>query len=277
MKVILTESQLNQLIQEEVNEANFLQSLLDTKSPDKLASKIVLGLLLGTINFTALPTIVSQVAENNPAVENVDQNGFLNRIKTMWRNAANKEAQITDQMKADAQQQAGPATEVSKDAISQICKWETRKDFGYQMQPKDLKGYYVKGENIKTYGYGLRVHPNGKYMQDINAVWTQPELEKLFKEKIEKEKAWVLNWANKNNVTLGQGQLDAMVSAVYNYGRTGFLKTGVPALIAQNPNNPAIPEKWAHLSDARAKKFPGLATRRAEEANWYQTDISQNA
>ena len=277
MKVILTESQLNQLIQEEVNEANFLQSLLDTKSPDKLASKIVLGLLLGTINFTALPTIVSQVAENNPAVENVDQNGFLNRIKTMWRNAANKEAQITDQMKADAQQQAGPATEVSKDAISQICKWETRKDFGYQMQPKDLKGYYVKGENIKTYGYGLRVHPNGKYRQDIKAVWTQPELEKLFKEKIEKEKAWVLNWANKNNVTLGQGQLDAMVSAVYNYGRTGFLKTGVPALIAQNPNNPAIPEKWAHLSDARAKKFPGLATRRAEEANWYQTDISQNA
>jgi len=277
MKVILTESQLNQLIQEEVNEANFLQSLLDTKSPDKLASKIVLGLLLGTINFTALPTIVSQVAENNPAVENVDQNGFLNRIKTMWRNAANKEAQITDQMKADAQQQAGPATEVSKDAISQICKWETRKDFGYQMQPKDLQGYYVKGENIKTYGYGLRVHPNGKYMQDIKAVWTQPELEKLFKEKIEKEKAWVLNWANKNNVTLGQGQLDAMVSAVYNYGRTGFLKTGVPALIAQNPNNPAIPEKWAHLSDARAKKFPGLATRRAEEANWYQTDISQNA
>lgn len=277
MKVILTESQLNELIQEEVNEANFLQSLLDTKSPDKLASKIVLGLLLGTINFTALPTIVSQVAENNPAVENVDQNGFLNRIKTMWRNAANKEAQITDQMKADAQQQAGPATEVSKDAISQICKWETRKDFGYQMQPKDLKGYYVKGENIKTYGYGLRVHPNGKYMQDIKAVWTQPELEKLFKEKIEKEKAWVLNWANKNNVTLGQGQLDAMVSAVYNYGRTGFLKTGVPALIAQNPNNPAIPEKWAHLSDARAKKYPGLATRRAEEANWYQTDISQNA
>lgn len=277
MKVILTESQLNQLIQEEVNEANFLQSLLDTKSPDKLASKIVLGLLLGTINFTALPTIVSQVAENNPAVENVDQNGFLNRIKTMWRNAANKEAQITDQMKADAQQQAGPATEVSKDAISQICKWETRKDFGYQMQPKDLQGYYVKGENIKTYGYGLRVHPNGKYMQDIKTVWTQPELEKLFKEKIEKEKAWVLNWANKNNVTLGQGQLDAMVSAVYNYGRTGFLKTGVPALIAQNPNNPAIPEKWAHLSDARAKKYPGLATRRAEEANWYQTDISQNA
>lgn len=277
MKVILTESQLKQLIQEEVNEANFLQSLLDTKSPDKLASKIVLGLLLGTINFTALPTIVSQVAENNPAVENVDQNGFLNRIKTMWRNAANKEAQITDQMKADAQQQAGPATEVSKDAISQICKWETKKDFGYQMQPKDLQGYYVKGENIKTYGYGLRVHPNGKYMQDIKAVWTQPELEKLFKEKIEKEKAWVLNWANKNNVTLGQGQLDAMVSAVYNYGRTGFLKTGMPALIAQNPNNPAIPEKWAHLSDARAKKFPGLATRRAEEANWYQTDISQNA
>ena len=114
-------------------------------------------------------------------------------------------------------------------------------------------------------------------MQDIKSVWTQPELEKLFKDKIEAEKVWVLDWARKNSVTLGQGQLDAMVSAVYNYGRTGFLKTGVPAMIAQNPDNPEIPEKWAHLSDARAKKFPGLVTRRAEEASWYQNDIQNQA
>lgn len=273
MKVILTESQLNQLIQEEVNEANLLRSLLGLNSPDKIVSKLVLALLLGTITFTALPKIVGQLAQTNPAVENVDQNRLIDRIKSIFISAKNKEAQVTDQMQADAKQQA---TDISQNAISQICKWETRKDFGYTMQAKDLQGYYVKGENVKTYGYGLRTHPNGKYMQDVKAVWTQPELEKLFKDKIEKEKAWVLNWASKNGITLGQGQLDAMVSAVYNYGRTGFLKTGIPALIAQNPDNPEIPEKWAHLSDARAKKFPGLVTRRAEEANWYQTDIPQN-
>lgn len=274
MKVILTEEQLRQVIQEEVNEAKLINSLLGLNDPNKFVKRIVLALLLGTIGLGSLPGIINTVAKNNPAIENVGENKLFDRIKSIFTNIKNKGAQVTGQMETDAKRQA---TDISQNAISQICKWETRKDFGYRMQPKDLQGYYLKGEKIKTYGYGLRVHPNGKYMQDIKAVWTQPELEKLFKEKIEKEKAWVLNWANKNNVTLGQGQLDAMVSAVYNYGRTGFLKTGVPALIAQNPNNPAIPEKWAHLSDARAKKFPGLATRRAEEANWYQTDISQNA
>lgn len=274
MKIVLTESQLNQLIQEEVNEANLLRSLFNSSSPDKFVSKIVLALLLGTITFTALPIVLNKAIQNNPAMENTNPNALMNRIKMAFNRAKNKEAQVTDQMKTDAGQRA---SDVSQNAISQICKWETTKDFGYQMRPKDLNGYCVKGENIKTYGYGLRVHPNGKYMQDVKAIWTQPELEKLFKEKVEAEKNWVINWASKNGVTLGQGQLDAMVSAVYNYGRSGFLKTGVPAMIAQNPNNPAIPQRWAHLADAKAKKYPGLVSRRAEEASWYNTDITPEA
>lgn len=274
MKIVLTESQLNQLIQEEVNEANLLRSLFNSSSPDKFVSKIVLALLLGTITFTALPIVLNKAIQNNPAMENTNPNALMNRIKMAFNRAKNKEAQVTDQMKTDAGQRA---SDVSQNAISQICKWETRKDFGYQMQPKDLQGYYVKGENVKTYGYGLRTHPNGQLMQNVKAVWTQPELEKLFKEKVEAEKNWVMSWASKNGVTLGQGQLDAMVSAVYNYGRNGFLKTGVPAMIAQNPNNPAIPQRWAHLADAKAKKYPGLVSRRTEEASWYNTDITPEA
>jgi uncharacterized cupin superfamily protein len=107
MKVILTESQLNQLIQEEVNEANLLRSLLGLDSPDKIASKLVLALLLGTITFTALPKIVGQLAQTNPAVENVDKNSFIDRIKSIFINAKNKEAQVTDKMETDAQEQAG--------------------------------------------------------------------------------------------------------------------------------------------------------------------------
>lgn len=107
MKVILTESQLNQLIQEEVNEANLLRSLLGLNSPDKIASKLVLALLLGTITFTALPKIVGQLAQTNPAVENVDKNSLIDRIKSLFINAKNKEAQVTGKMETDAQEQAG--------------------------------------------------------------------------------------------------------------------------------------------------------------------------
>jgi GH24 family phage-related lysozyme (muramidase) len=260
MKVLVTEEQFKKVICEEVagNQAMV--------NPRMVYAGLMKALSMGNISM-------------EDAVQYPDR--FSGKLRDILKNAVNnffnKDKQVTDKMKADAEEQAKPATTVSENAISQICKWETRKDFGYQMQPKDLNGYFVRGENKKTYGYGLRTHPNGQYMQDVKAVWTQPELEQLFKQKIGIETNWVLNWANKNNVQLGQGQLDAMVSAVYNYGRTGFLKTGMPALIAQNPNNPAIPQRWAHLSDARAAKYPGLVTRRAEEANWYQNDIQTQA
>jgi uncharacterized cupin superfamily protein len=107
MKVILTESQLNQLIQEEVNEANLLRSLLGLNSPDKIVSKLVLALLLGTITFTALPKIVGQLAQTNPAVENVDQNRLIEKVKSIFTNVKNKEGQMTNKMETDAQEQAG--------------------------------------------------------------------------------------------------------------------------------------------------------------------------
>jgi GH24 family phage-related lysozyme (muramidase) len=144
------------------------------------------------------------------------------------------------------------------------------------MRPKDLQGYYLKGETRKTYGYGLRSHPNGQYMEKVKPVYTQSELEQLFKQKIANETNWVLKWANENNVTLGQGQLDAFVSAVYNFGRAGFLRTGIPAMIAENPDNPDIAEKWSKLSDSKANIFPKLVDRRHEEAQWYDSDTKKS-
>lgn len=260
MKVILTEEQLKSVVSEEIagNQA--------TVNPRLAYAWVMKQLSMGNISL-------------EDAIHYPER--FTGRVREYLRNAinglVNKNQQVTNQMQADAQKQATPATQVSNSAISKICWWETRHDFGYQMQPKDLQGYYVKGETKKTYGYGLRTHPNGKNMEDVKPVYTQAELENLFKQKIAKETSWVLDWANKNGVNLSQGQLDAFVSAVYNYGRTGFLRTGIPAMIAENQNNPAIPETWAHLADARAKKFPGLVARREEEAKWYQSNIPSAA
>lgn len=274
MKVILTEGQLNQLIQEEVIEEGFLSSLLKLNNMDSIVKKIAIALIYGAISFGAVPKILDKVEQNAPSVAGSDamtRDEAIEKIKMLYQNVKNKEAAVTGQMQADAKK---TATAISDTALSQICKWETLRNFGYKMSQKDLQGYHVNGESKKTYGYGLRTHPNGKFMEDVKQVWTQPELEKLFKEKINKETQWVLNWAAKNGVELGQGQLDAMVSAVYNYGRTGFLKTGIPAMIAQNPDNPEIPQVWAAASDHR-KKMGGLHSRRRAEAEWYQKDIQQ--
>ena len=276
MKVILTEGQLkdvvrNELMENAVLEDEAAQQVMNNVSTAQTTNDVYKILAAAIRNgWITMPTallIVARVLGDSPA---------LMQIKNLLVNAFSKNKQVVNQMQADAQQQAKaftPATGVSDAALSQICIWETRHDFGYQMGQKDLYGYYNKGEGKKTYGYGLKTHPNGDFMENVKQVWSQPELEQLFKEKINIETQWVLNWAQKNGVKLGQGQLDAMVSAVYNYGRAGFLNTGIPSLIAENPNNPEIPEVWATASDYR-KNMGGLHTRRRKEAEWYQSDMN---
>lgn len=259
MKVIVTEEQLRRVVCEEIagNQA-------------MVNPRIVYAWLM------------KQLSMGNISMEDAVKypENFSGKLKAALTNLVNKflnkNQQVTDQMQADAKGVKEAATAISDAAFSQICKWETLHDFGYQMSTKDLQGYRVNGEGKKTYGYGLRTHPNGNFMEDVKAVWTQPELEQLFKQKIGKETQWVLNWAAKNGIELGQGQLDAMVSAVYNYGHTGFLKTGIPAMIAQNPNDPRIPQVWATASDHR-KNMGGLHARRREEAAWYQNDMNDIA
>ena len=106
MKVIITEGQLRQIVQEEVVEEGLISSLLGLNDTNSIAKKIIIALLAGTITFSAVPKILNRVGQNNPAVENIDQSGLLNKIKSLWVNMKNKDSQVTDKMKADAQNQA---------------------------------------------------------------------------------------------------------------------------------------------------------------------------
>lgn len=160
-------------------------------------------------------------------------------------------------------------TGLSAGMINFICLYETGKKFGYTMTPRDLNGYDLKDANGHvTYGYGLLVHPNGRYMDTIKKVWTQKELEGLFLQYAKQTSAKIDAWAAANNVKLNQNQKDAIASGCYNFG-PGFLKKQICKLITANPNNPAIRNTWAHLSDIQGKKYPGLIKRRQAEARWY--------
>jgi len=170
---------------------------------------------------------------------------------------------------ATTKPQPSNGTGLSDGMINFICQWETGKKFGYTMTSKDLNGYDLKdaGGHV-TYGYGLLVHPNGKYMDTIKKVWTQKELEGLFLQYAKQTSAKIDTWATANNVQLNQNQKDAIASGCYNFG-PGFLKKQICKTIAANPNNPAIRNTWAHLSDVQGKKYPGLIKRRQAEAKWY--------
>lgn len=167
---------------------------------------------------------------------------------------------------------------VSTEMLQHICRHETGHEFGYSMKAKDLNGYDLgDAKGHKTFGYGLLYHPNGGFM-DAKGSWTQAELEKLFLATVKKQTDKVKAWASKNNQNLSQHQIDAVVSAVYNFG-PGFMTMsskcrGVGPMIAANANNPAIVNTWAHGSDSQASKYPGLVKRRQFEAAWYQQGMT---
>jgi len=166
---------------------------------------------------------------------------------------------------------------ISTGMINFICQYETGHKFGYTMGSKDLNGYDLKDAGgHRTFGYGLLMHPNGKYMDTIKKVWTQKELEQLFLEHAILVSKKIDNWATSNKIVLNQNQKDAIASACYNFGNgfltlTGKVYTKTVTMIKKNPNDAAIKNSWSHMSDVQGKKYPGLIKRRQAEASWYFT------
>jgi GH24 family phage-related lysozyme (muramidase) len=176
---------------------------------------------------------------------------------------------IQSKMPAASSESTNNGVGISDGMLSFICQYETGHKFGYTMTSKDLNGYDLKdAKGHLTYGYGLLMHPTGKYMDSIKKVWTQKELEQLFLEHAKKTSKVIDDWAAARNVKLNQNQKDAIASACYNFGN-GFLNKNICKTIAANPNDPSIRETWSHLSDAQGVKYPGLIKRRRAEAKWY--------
>jgi uncharacterized cupin superfamily protein len=109
MKVILTEGQLNQIIQEEVILEGFLSSLLKLNNMDSIVKKIAIALIYGAISFGAVPKILDKVEQNAQGVagsEAMTRDEAIEKIKMLYQNVKNKEAQVAGRMKTDAQEQA---------------------------------------------------------------------------------------------------------------------------------------------------------------------------
>lgn len=164
---------------------------------------------------------------------------------------------------------------LSIEMLKQISIWEAGKEFGSKLSYDDLHGIDLGDANgHRTFGYGSLYHPSGKYMDQIKSEFTKEELESIFLNEVKNKVDFVKKWMEKNSLNLKQCQLDAIVSACYNFGN-GFLTlkgkpySEVVSLIKENPNNPMIKVKWSHISDVQGSRYPGLVERRKMEAEWY--------
>lgn len=159
------------------------------------------------------------------------------------------------------------ASGVSGEMLNYICHHETGHHYGYKMETKDIVGYDLgDAGGHKTFGYGLLYHPIQQvYMDTLKPHWTQAELESLFIVTVKKYS----DMAKKYVPGASQKQIDAITSALFNFGPGFLLKTAVGKMIRSNPHDPAIGPAWANMSNAQGKKYPGLIKRRRFEANWY--------
>ena len=211
-------------------------------------------------------------AENYDKIYNMMSNLILGKLRGNGNSNQGKQSSVMTN--PDSFSPSAPANGVDRACLDFITFEENSQKFQYKMPKKDLVGWVNPKDNSaarghKTYGYGLLYTPDGtKFMDMVKPVWTQQELEKMFVDSCNRRGAEVMQWANSNGVKLGQNQFNALVSAVYNYGKGFFTKAGrsVCSMIAQNPNNPRIPNMWAAL-----KANPN---RRKREAALYARDIA---
>lgn len=216
----------------------------------------------GMVNFS-MTAMIEQSRVSQQAPENI-------RLKRLWSMYAKK---FNTSTSVSSTTSSGSTFNTSDsmlptEIINFISQHETGKSFGYTMGPKDLNGYNLgDAKGHKTFGYGLLYHPSkNTYMDMVKSTWTQPELEALFIEHVNKFASQVQSWASRGGISLSPRQLGALTSAVFNCG-PGFLKS--PTAQAILAKSPSVGDLWRHHSDKLGVRYPGLIRRRAEESQLF--------
>lgn len=75
---------------------------------------------------------------------------------------------------------------------------------------------------------------------------------------------------SKSEVTLTQGQYDALVSFAYNVGLDAFKGSTLWCKVKTNPADPTIPAELRRWVYSKGVKLPGLVRRREGEARIYE-------
>lgn len=124
---------------------------------------------------------------------------------------------------------------------------------------------YFCPSNKLTIGWG---HTDGVYEGQTT---TREEAGEFLKEDIIYSENVVKDYADKFDVTLTQGQLDALTSFAFNCGEGNFRNSGlIETLAAEGVDATAeLMKKYVYgKKDGESVLMPGLVTRRETEASW---------
>lgn len=126
---------------------------------------------------------------------------------------------------------------------------------------------YQCPSGVLTIGYGH----TGPDVRDGEAITVQ-KADELFNSDITGVEDWLSHLLAENQVSLTQGQFDALVSFIFNCGRDKFRRSTMWRKIKANPTNPSIANEFRRWVYSGSVKLRGLETRRNAEVKFYFTD-----
>ena len=133
---------------------------------------------------------------------------------------------------------------------------------------KKYEGYSAKAykcpADVWTIGYGTTILPNGDKVQELDIV-NEEQAEKLLDYHIHKECYFIFE------MDLTDNQKQAVISLVYNIGKSAFLRSSLYKAIL-NKDYKAIIHNWDWISGG-GKVLKGLVKRRTEELSLFCQDI----
>lgn len=131
---------------------------------------------------------------------------------------------------------------------------------------KEFEGFsskpYLCPGNYKTIGYGHMLNTN-----DQRSEITREEAEGLLEEDILNIENSVLR---NINISLTQGQFDALVSFTFNVGSAALQRSTLRQKVNRG-EHAEVPKEFMRWIFANGKKVLGLINRRVVEASLYQT------
>lgn len=164
----------------------------------------------------------------------------------------------------------------SKNAVSIIKRWEGIRD-GNKTTPN--YDPYLCPANVATIGYGHAVTDGGKMLKGQAGLKRAQELypQGITLDEAETllmlDMAWAEAAVNKGvQASLTQNQFDALVSFVFNVGRTAFMRSTLLASLNGGRFDVAASEflKWNKVTKNGEKvEMPGLTNRRADEQSLF--------
>lgn len=129
---------------------------------------------------------------------------------------------------------------------------------------------YLDQAGVYTIGWGVTSYENGAAVKKGEKI-TQARAVELLNYHIRIAENAINDLVS---AELSQGQFDALVSFVYNVGRTGFQGSTLRKLVNANPDNTTVIaaefSKWVYVTKNNVKVISnGLVNRRAEEIAIY--------